>query len=107
MSRQTSRVLYSFDSLWYLADTFRVGVAKKEVTMTGGVTMKLLLLLVVLLFVTPVQAQGPAGSSGSVKKSTTGICHAPGSTYYNKTKNFTPFKTLDECLKSGGRLPKR
>lgn len=42
-----------------------------------------------------------------VKKSKTGICHAPGSTYYSQTKNFTPFKTLDECLKSGGRLPKR
>jgi len=42
-----------------------------------------------------------------VKKSKTGICHAAGSTYYEKTKNFTPFKTVDECLKSGGRLPKR
>ncbi len=42
-----------------------------------------------------------------VKKSKTGICHAPGSTYYNQTKAFTPYKTLDECLKSGGRLPKR
>ena len=42
-----------------------------------------------------------------VKKSTTGICHAPGTTYYDQTKNFTPFKTLEECLKSGGRLPKR
>ena len=69
--------------------------------------MKLLLILVVLLFVTPVQAQGPARSAESVKKSTTGICHAPGTSYYNKTKHFTPFKTLDECLKSGGRLPKR
>lgn len=69
--------------------------------------MKLLLILVVLLFVTPVHAQGPARSSDPVKKSTTGICHAPGTSYYHKTKNFTPFKTLDECLKSGGRLPKR
>jgi hypothetical protein len=46
-------------------------------------------------------------NEGVVKKSRTGICHAPGSTYYSRTKNFTPFKTLDECLKSGGRLPKR
>ena len=42
-----------------------------------------------------------------VKKSKTGICHAPNTTYYVQTKSFTPFKTLDECLKSGGRLPKR
>jgi micrococcal nuclease len=47
-------------------------------------------------------------SSGSVvKKSTTGICHAPGTTYYNKTINFTPYNSIDECLKSGGRLPKK
>lgn len=42
-----------------------------------------------------------------VKKSKTGICHAPGTTYYSRTTNFTPFATLDDCLKSGGRLPKR
>ncbi len=42
-----------------------------------------------------------------VKLSNSGICHAPGTTYYAQTKNFTPFKTLDECLKSGGRMPKK
>ena len=42
-----------------------------------------------------------------VKKSNSGICHIPGSHYYDQTKHFQPFKTLDECLKSGGRLPKR
>ena len=45
--------------------------------------------------------------SEPVKMSKSGICHKPGSTYYQQTKNFTPFKTLDECLKSGGRLPKK
>ena len=48
-----------------------------------------------------------ASNDGIVKKSKTGICHAPGGTYYEQTKNFIPFKTLDECLKNGGRLPKR
>lgn len=48
-----------------------------------------------------------ANNDAVVKKSKTGICHAPGGSYYSRTKNFTPFKTLDECLKSGGRLPKR
>jgi hypothetical protein len=47
------------------------------------------------------------GQSEPVKKSNSGICHKPGSTYYQQTKNFTPYKTLDECLKSGGRLPKK
>jgi len=42
-----------------------------------------------------------------VKKSSTGICHAPGTTYYSKTKNFTPYDTVQDCLDSGGRLPLR
>lgn len=46
-------------------------------------------------------------SGGTVKKSRTGICHAPGTTYYNQTKHFTPYSSLPECLNSGGRMPKR
>jgi hypothetical protein len=42
-----------------------------------------------------------------VKMSNSGICHAPNTTYYEQTKNFTPHKTLDECLKAGGRMPKK
>ncbi len=50
----------------------------------------------------------PQGSgAGPVKMSKTGICHAPGTTYYGRTQNYTPYPTLDACLKSGGRLPKR
>ena len=47
------------------------------------------------------------GQSEVVKKSKSGICHISSSHYYNQTKHFTPYKTLDECLKSGGRLPKK
>jgi len=47
------------------------------------------------------------GLSGPVKKSRSGICHAPGSTYYARTLNFKPFTNIDSCLTSGGRLPKR
>lgn len=43
----------------------------------------------------------------NVKKSNTGICHAKGSTYYNQTKNFTAYSNVDDCLNSGGRLPKK
>ena len=42
----------------------------------------------------------------AVKKSTNSICHAKGTRYYNQTKTFTSYKTLKDCLKSGGRLPK-
>jgi hypothetical protein len=43
----------------------------------------------------------------AVKKSTTGICHEEGSTYYDRTKNFQPYNSIEDCLNSGGRLPKR
>lgn len=46
-------------------------------------------------------------SSGVVKKSKNDICHAPGTTYYEKTTNFSSYSTIDACLNSGGRLPKR
>ena len=57
----------------------------------------------------PKAAAAPAqdANSPAVKKSNTGICHAAGSTYYGRTQNFTPFATMDECIKSGGRLPKK
>lgn len=42
-----------------------------------------------------------------VKKSKSNICHAPNTTYYKRTKNYKLYKTLKECLRSGGRLPKR
>ena len=42
-----------------------------------------------------------------IKKSTSGICHDNKSKFYEKTKKFKPFKTMKECLDSGGRLPKK
>lgn len=68
--------------------------------------MKAMILVLLMMFSVSGLAQ-TKGSDAPVKKSKTGICHAPGSTYYNQTKSFTPFKTLDDCLKSGGRMPKR
>ncbi len=42
-----------------------------------------------------------------VKKSRSGICHCPGGAYYGRTRNFMPFRSIEECLASGGRHPKR
>ena len=70
--------------------------------------MKKLLLILTLLFTSNILFAGePPKSNEPVKMSKTKICHAPNSTYYAKTQNFTPFKTLKECLDAGGRLPKR
>lgn len=45
-------------------------------------------------------------SSPEVKLSRTGICHARGSRYYQQTRIFTAYATVDECLRAGGRLPR-
>lgn len=41
-----------------------------------------------------------------VKKTSSGICHPPASSYYDRTNNYRPFDTVESCLDSGGRLPK-
>ncbi|MFM5507912.1 hypothetical protein ACET6U_02885 [Aeromonas rivipollensis] len=42
-----------------------------------------------------------------VKKSRSGICHPQGGTYYSRTKHYTPYDSMQACLDSGGRAPKR
>lgn len=59
-------------------------------------------LLAVMLLV----ASGVA-SAEMVKKTPSGICHPPASSYYERTENFRSFNSVEECLGSGGRLPKR
>ena len=51
-------------------------------------------------------SKAPAAEAPAVKKSDSGICHDKSSPSYERTKNFTPFKTMDECIKSGGTVPK-
>jgi hypothetical protein len=50
---------------------------------------------------------GVALASEPVKMSKSGICHAPNTTYYKQTKNYTPYPTLQACLTAGGRMPKK
>lgn len=70
--------------------------------------MKKLLLLIALLFTSKIIfADEPPKANEPVKMSKSKICHAPNSSYYAKTQNFTPYKTLKECLDAGGRLPKK
>ena len=56
----------------------------------------------------PTKAASPAAAAEepAVKKSNTSICHDKSSPSYKQTKNFTEFKTMEECIKSGGRAPK-
>lgn len=48
-----------------------------------------------------------AQSSPAVKMSKTGICHPRGGSYYARTQNYTPYPSMEACLKAGGRPPKR
>ena len=53
------------------------------------------------------QPAAAAPAAPIVKKSDSGICHDKTSPGFKQTKNFTAFKTVDECIKSGGRPPKK
>ena len=56
--------------------------------------------------ITPTTEPTPSPSAQTtqvVKLSDTGICHAPGDAYYDRTTNFTPYPTMDACVAAGGR----
>ncbi len=55
----------------------------------------------------PFSAPASIATDPPVKKSKSGICHNQQSRSYKRTKSFAPFDTVEECLESGGRLPKR
>ena len=48
----------------------------------------------------------PASNAELIKKTKSGICHPPASSYFDRTKNYQPFKSVESCLAAGGRLPK-
>lgn len=45
-------------------------------------------------------------TAGTIKKTSSGICHPPKSSYYERTQNFSAYASVKACLASGGRLPK-
>jgi len=69
--------------------------------------MKKIFLLSLVFMATLVFSGCSLSGDPAVKKSTTGICHQKGTNFYNNTKNFTAYDSIDECLNSGGRLPKK
>jgi len=48
----------------------------------------------------------PLQADSTIKQSSSGLCHPPESSYYERTKNYTPYDSLQACLNEGGRLPK-
>lgn len=60
--------------------------------------------LMLFLFAPATFANEDAGQP-NVKKSKNDICHDKSSRSYKRTKTYTPYKTIEECLASGGRRP--
>ena len=66
--------------------------------------IKLFKIFILIIFISAcdnVQNKNP-----NVKKSSNSICHEKGSQYYKQTKNYESFNTIEDCLDSGGRLPR-
>ena len=47
-----------------------------------------------------------AMAAETIKKTSSGICHPPTSSSYERTQNFSAYDSVKACLSSGGRLPK-
>lgn len=65
--------------------------------------MKKVILLLFILFAgcDIIQNDNP-----KVKKSKSNICHEKGSQYYKQTNKYESFSSIEDCLNSGGRLPR-
>lgn len=62
---------------------------------------------IVLLFaVITLWLPGNTVIADLVKMSTSGLCHPPQCSWYERTQNYRAFESLDDCLGSGGKLPK-
>lgn len=69
--------------------------------------MKRILTILIVGFLLSAYSFADDGSQPNVKKSKNNICHDKSSRSYNRTKTYTPYNTIEECLASSGRLPKK
>ncbi len=95
---------------WLTYNTARLNPAKTPVVKINPPTPQAVTSSVSTPVVQPIISNPQASANTSdpaVKKSSTGICHAIGTTYYSRTLNFTPYSSIADCLASGGRLPAR
>jgi endonuclease YncB( thermonuclease family) len=54
----------------------------------------------------PAEPSTVASGEGPVRKSRNNICHDPSMPNYLSVKEFTSYRTLEECVASGARLPR-
>lgn len=84
-----------------------LGVKATTVTKaTTTPTVSKVIPVIVPIVVAPKTTDVTTSNEPEVKKSSTGICHAKGTRYYNSTLKYTSYNSVNDCLNSGGRLPK-
>mgnify|MGYP005998283049 CR=1 FL=1 len=62
--------------------------------------------IILLIFLFNTGCDNIQNNYPNVKKSTSNICHEKGSQYYKQTKKYESFSSIENCLKTGGRLPR-
>ena len=49
----------------------------------------------------------PLATANTIKRTDSGLCHPPQSSYYDRINTYKEYDSLQECLAAEGRLPKR
>ena len=62
--------------------------------------------IILLLFLFIAGCDNIQNNNPNVKKSSSNICHEKGSQYYKQTKKYERFVSIEDCLNSGGKLPR-
>lgn len=62
--------------------------------------------IILLFFLFIAGCDNIQNNNPNVKKSNSNICHEKGSQYYKQTKKYEGFSSIEDCLESGGRLPR-
>ena len=62
--------------------------------------------IILLIFLFIDGCDNIQNNNPNVKKSSINICHEKGSQYYKQTKKYVSYSTIEDCLNSGGRLPR-
>jgi len=55
----------------------------------------------------PISQSTPPRGRPIIKKSANGICHRQGDGVWARVQRFKPYESMEACLESGGRLPRR
>ena len=60
----------------------------------------------IVVFFAVFSLANDTAAASTIKQSTSGLCHPPQSSWYDRTRTYKPFDTVEACLDAGGRLPK-